>query len=77
VERIASAADRERLVGLGAVAAQADPAGVLLRVTPTTAPKCVRCWHRREDVGSSAEHPELCGRCIGNLEGPGEARHYA
>jgi isoleucyl-tRNA synthetase len=77
VERISSAADRERLVGLGAVAAQADPAGVLLRVTPTTAPKCVRCWHRREDVGSSAEHPELCGRCIGNLEGPGEARHYA
>lgn len=77
VERIASAADRERLVGLGAVAAQADPAGVLLRVTPTTAPKCVRCWHRREDVGSSAGHPELCGRCIGNLEGPGEARHYA
>jgi isoleucyl-tRNA synthetase len=77
VERIASAADRERLVGLGAVAAQADPAGVLLRVTPTTAPKCVRCWHRREDVGSSTEHPELCGRCIGNLEGPGEARHYA
>jgi isoleucyl-tRNA synthetase len=40
-------------------------------------PKCVRCWHHREDVGSHAEHPELCGRCIDNIEGDGEARHYA
>ncbi|GKW49379.1 isoleucine--tRNA ligase [Halomonas sp. NCCP-2165] len=40
--------------------------------------KCDRCWHQREDVGSHAEHPELCGRCISNLpEGPGEERHYA
>ncbi|WP_431024547.1 isoleucine--tRNA ligase [Halomonas sp. H5] len=40
--------------------------------------KCDRCWHHREDVGSHAEHPELCGRCISNLpEGPGEERHYA
>ena len=24
--------------------------------------KCVRCWHYRDDVGSHAKHPELCGR---------------
>ncbi|WP_114416945.1 isoleucine--tRNA ligase [Marinospirillum perlucidum] len=40
--------------------------------------KCVRCWHHREDVGSHAEHPHLCGRCISNLpDGEGEVRHYA
>lgn len=40
------------------------------------ATKCVRCWHRRADVGSHAEHPELCGRCVGNIEGPGENRRW-
>ena len=39
--------------------------------------KCTRCWHLREDVGSSEKHPELCGRCIDNVEGNGESRHYA
>jgi len=40
------------------------------------APKCVRCWHRRDDVGSHPEHPDLCGRCVGNVEGPGEVRRW-
>lgn len=39
--------------------------------------KCARCWHRREDVGTHAEHPELCGRCVKNVAGEGEERHYA
>jgi len=39
--------------------------------------KCTRCWHLREDVGTHSEHPELCGRCIDNVEGTGETRHYA
>ena len=39
--------------------------------------KCVRCWHRRADVGVSAEHPELCGRCVSNVAGGGETRRYA
>jgi isoleucyl-tRNA synthetase len=43
---------------------------------PSSAKKCVRCWHKREDVGSSAEHPELCGRCVTNVAGPGEQRRY-
>jgi isoleucyl-tRNA synthetase len=43
---------------------------------PSAAKKCVRCWHKREDVGSSAEHPELCGRCVTNVAGPGEQRRY-
>jgi len=39
--------------------------------------KCVRCWHHREDVGSHNTHPELCGRCIENVDGDGEKRQYA
>ncbi|NMF87822.1 isoleucine--tRNA ligase [Aromatoleum petrolei] len=39
--------------------------------------KCGRCWHFRTDVGSHAEHPELCGRCHDNLFGAGETRVHA
>ncbi len=57
----------------------ADPAvtATTIKVTPTTAPKCVRCWHRLPDVGTHAEHPELCGRCVSNVEGAGEERRHA
>ncbi len=39
--------------------------------------KCVRCWHHRADVGKDSQHPELCGRCVENVAGDGEARRYA
>ncbi len=39
--------------------------------------KCERCWHYRSDVGTTAEHPTICGRCVSNLYGAGEARDYA
>ncbi len=42
--------------------------------TPLEHAKCERCWHVREDVGANAEHPTLCGRCVSNLYGEGEAR---
>ena len=48
-----------------------------IRVLPSVHPKCVRCWHHREDVGANAAHPDLCGRCVTNVEGPGEVRKYA
>ena len=51
--------------------------GVWLQVRRTAAPKCVRCWHHCDEVGHSAEHLELCGRCIGNITGPGEMRRFA
>jgi isoleucyl-tRNA synthetase len=31
--------------------------------------KCERCWHYRADVGSNAQHPTLCGRCVSCVEG--------
>ena len=58
-------------------AGAADPASLWIRVEPCTAPKCVRCWHRRADVGSDATHPELCGRCVVNVDGAGETRRFA
>ncbi len=54
-----------------------DLDGLKVSVTAATAEKCERCWHRREDVGESTAHPTLCGRCITNIEGDGEIRHYA
>jgi isoleucyl-tRNA synthetase len=39
--------------------------------------KCERCWHHRADVDADPAHPGLCGRCVSNLEGPGEARQHA
>jgi isoleucyl-tRNA synthetase len=48
-----------------------------LQVHVSPADKCERCWHRREDVGRHAQHPTLCGRCVDNVEGPGEQRHFA
>jgi len=39
--------------------------------------KCERCWHVREDVGTDAKHPEICGRCVSNLHGEGESRACA
>ena len=53
-----------------------DGAEVWVSASVSSALKCVRCWHRRDDVGSHAEHPELCGRCIGNIEGPAENRRW-
>ena len=55
--------------------AQGD--ALAIRVSPATASKCERCWHYRDDVGSHAEHPTLCGRCVSNLYGAGEAREFA
>ncbi len=53
------------------------PATIGLDVEATKHVKCERCWHYREDVNRQPDFPGLCGRCIANLSGPGEARHHA
>ena len=59
------------------VVPDADASGVIgVFAQPTAKPKCVRCWHRREDVGTDPRHPALCLRCVSNIEGPGEARSW-
>jgi isoleucyl-tRNA synthetase len=54
-----------------------DPAQEKLVVRASSHPKCPRCWHYRADIGSHPAHPQLCGRCVSNLYGPGEARVHA
>ncbi|WP_237060489.1 isoleucine--tRNA ligase [Microbulbifer sediminum] len=51
--------------------------GLKVDVRKVDHPKCARCWHYREDVGQNPKHPEICGRCVENVEGSGEVRHYA
>jgi len=51
--------------------------GLWLTATPSTDTKCARCWHHSVDVGVHPEHSTLCGRCVTNLEMPGEDRQYA
>ena len=46
-------------------------------VMPSAHIKCDRCWHYRADVGADAAHPHICGRCVSNLFGKGEARTHA
>ncbi len=48
-----------------------------LDATASAHTKCERCWHYRDDVGSVADHPGLCGRCDSNLHGAGETRTHA
>ncbi|MFY2764269.1 isoleucine--tRNA ligase [Arenimonas sp. MALMAid1274] len=51
-------------------------AGPWIHAVSTTHAKCVRCWHYRADVGSHADDPELCGRCVANVSGAGETRRW-
>ena len=51
--------------------------GLKIRVVKSEYQKCTRCWHHREDVGSTDQHPELCTRCVDNVDGSGEVRKFA
>ncbi|MBS0557192.1 MAG: isoleucine--tRNA ligase [Proteobacteria bacterium] len=54
-----------------------DDAAVRVTARVSENVKCIRCWHHREDVGTHADHPEICGRCVDNLPGNrGEARRF-
>ena len=58
-------------------ASESAIAGLSIEVELSPGEKCVRCWHHREDVGANAEHPEICARCVDNVEGEGEQRYFA
>lgn len=59
----------------GATVTEVD--GLEVKVVASEQAKCDRCWHHREDVGVNSAHPELCARCVDNIEGDGEKRLYA
>jgi len=58
-------------------AVKSSQEGLWIEVKPSTAAKCVRCYQLRGDVGSDARHPQICARCVSNVEGPGEERRFA
>ncbi len=51
-------------------------AKVFVQASASTDNKCVRCWHYLPSVGQDAKHPELCARCVGNVDGAGENRQF-
>lgn len=50
--------------------------GVSILVKASAFEKCLRCWHRRSEVGQNQEHPGLCLRCIHTLRGENEERYF-
>ncbi|BBU43183.1 isoleucine--tRNA ligase [Pseudomonas putida] len=74
---ITSAASVVPFVQAPADAVATEVEGLKLKVVKSGHAKCGRCWHFRADVGSHPEHPEICSRCVDNLSGSGEVRHYA
>ncbi|HRX89368.1 MAG TPA: isoleucine--tRNA ligase [Steroidobacteraceae bacterium] len=62
---------------LAETASKAAGSSIWIRVAATDKPKCVRCWHHRDDVGQNTSHPEICGRCVTNVDGSGEQRRFA
>jgi len=76
VARLTAAGCDPRLARIYAARGLASLDELAIRVAPSTHPKCVRCWQHRGDVGAVEAHPQLCGRCVSNIEGPGETRMF-
>ncbi|WP_367605943.1 isoleucine--tRNA ligase [Legionella sp. W05-934-2] len=55
---------------------QAENLELAIVVDASEDPKCTRCWHRQPDVGSHADHPDLCHRCVNNITGIDEIRSF-
>jgi isoleucyl-tRNA synthetase len=77
-----SLGDDLRFVTITSAATVVDGTELAVAVAPSTAAKCERCWHYRDDVGSDPAHPTVCGRCVSNLNeaagsGAGESRSVA
>jgi isoleucyl-tRNA synthetase len=73
---ITSSFSLQPLASRPAEAIRAEDSDAWIFARPSGHSKCVRCWHYRADVGSFAGDPELCARCVENVNGEGEARKY-
>ena len=60
----------------GAVRAELGQGEAWIVARPSPNAKCIRCWHYVEDVGRVTDHPEICGRCVDNVDGAGEERRF-
>jgi len=73
---ITSTAEVRSLVGEKNAEAT-EVSGLKVFVKKSEHAKCARCWHHRADVGANAAHPEICLRCVDNVDGSGEKRLFA
>jgi isoleucyl-tRNA synthetase len=74
---LASLGDDLKFVFITSVMGVVAGDAMAVKVTPSEAVKCERCWHWRNDIGEDPAHPTICGRCTSNLYGPGEDRKFA
>jgi isoleucyl-tRNA synthetase len=74
---LASLGDDLKFVTITSKATLAQGSELRVAVAPSSATKCERCWHYRDDVGHDPAHPTICGRCTSNLHGAGESRKVA
>ena len=75
---ITSTADVKALADADETSTQkTDVSGLRLSLSASTAEKCERCWHHNVTVGMHPEHATLCSRCVTNIAGEGEVRHFA
>lgn len=74
---ITSKADVQPLAEAPSDAMETEIKGLSVTVAKSAAEKCARCWHHSEEVGKHQAHPELCGRCVTNIDGEGEIRKFA
>src|SRR5690606_16878717 len=71
VDLYAAGADHDLLASLGddlrfvlivsRASVHAGEGELRIEIAPSAHKKCERCWHWRLDVGSDADHPEICG----------------
>lgn len=60
-----------------AEAASTELDGLKLKISASGEEKCERCWHHTADVGAEPAYPTICKRCVDNISGDGEVRHFA
>ena len=73
---ITSFAEAKPLTEKTSTALASELDGVWLEISPVTEPKCGRCWHHRQEVGT-LDDQGLCQRCMDNVHGDGETRQFA
>ncbi|MBP7581715.1 MAG: isoleucine--tRNA ligase, partial [Vogesella sp.] len=76
-QHLGSLGDELKFVLMVSQVSLTEAAETGISVTPSSHEKCDRCWHYRADVGTHAGHGHVCGRCVDNIDGAGEARLHA
>lgn len=74
---LASLGDDLKFVFITSAVSVREGEALQVQALPSDDTKCERCWHWRADLGQDSAHPTICGRCVSNLFGAGEARSHA